>query len=152
MIEMYRTPSNKALSFSLEKTSSISPCGVIIGLPAEVAFFFWHSVVFWTNRNVLGPPRGSSGLLSPMELKMRLDSNGRSNATEIFNKPTRPPAGRFSRRTARAPPERSCLAKQKGQHTAIFAIANVLHRGVGIAEEARRAPIAQGVMIQGRKR
>lgn len=34
--------------------------------------------------------------------------------------------------------EGSCLDKQKGQHTAIFATANALHRGASIATDARK--------------
>lgn len=99
-------------------------------------------------------PWHTTVVLSPIEREMRLDSRGRSYANQIFNKPN-PSARRpflSSDRTRPQPPERSCLVKQKGQHTAIFATANVLHRGAGIAEDARKVSMAQGVLFQGRKR
>lgn len=34
-------------------------------------------------------------------------------------------------------PVRSCLDEQKGQHTAIFAMANAMYRGAAVADDAR---------------
>ena len=36
----------------------------------------------------------------------------------------------------------SCLEKQKGQHTALYAKADALHRGASVAEDAR--PVLSG--------
>lgn len=47
---------------------------------------------------------------------------------------------------------RSCIKKQRGQHTAVFATANALYRGAKIAEEAFASSIAAGVPFSGSRR